>query len=275
MTRRKGLGFLFVSLSVASGWGAGCSSSEPTNDVDAGTDTDTDTDTDSDTDIWESCSAYDPCGDHGTCDDSSGVVQCDCDDGWGGEFCGMCAAGWHDVGGVCVLDESCLPFSCDGHGECDDYSGTVLCDCDTGYTGDYCVDCANNYHYDGPDCIVDETCADDSCSGYGTCDDSSGVVQCDCDDGWAGASCDTCAPGYHAVEVVGADAGVDGGVDGGSGEEICVLDQTCLFSSCDGHGTCDDTSGVVICDCDTGYVGTYCDGCDTGYHWADGICTPD
>jgi hypothetical protein len=31
----------------------------------------------------------------------------------------------------------------------------------------------------------------------------------------------------------------------------------------------------VICDCDTGYAGTYCDGCDAGYHWAGGICTPD
>jgi hypothetical protein len=218
-----------------------------------------------------SCAGNDPCGDHGTCDDSSGVVQCECDDGWGGEFCAECAAGWHDVGGVCVVDETCLPMSCDGHGACDDSTGIVACDCDTGYTGDYCDDCTSNYHFEEGDCVVDAECEAASCSFHGTCDDTTGMIECDCDDSWTGDHCEECAPGFHAVDVEIADAGADAG----AAETTCAPDESCLPTSCAGHGACDDTSGLVVCACDTGYDGAHCDDCAAGYHWSDGSCTAD
>ncbi len=51
--------------------------------------------------------------------------------------------------------------------------------------------------------------------------------------------------------------------------------ETCSGAEfCSGHGLCDDTSGVEVCTCDTGYSGVACQDCDVG--WVDngsGICT--
>ncbi|MCK9459148.1 MAG: hypothetical protein M0R80_05875 [Proteobacteria bacterium] len=256
MIRRKGSWILSVSL-LTLGWVAGCSHTTPEYNPDAGPDTDTS----------ESCAENDPCGEHGTCDDTSGVVQCDCEAGWSGEFCDECAPGWHAEGAECVLDESCLPSSCSGHGTCEDASGVVLCDCEAGYVGTYCEGCDDGYHFNGEgNCVADDSCLADSCSYHGTCDDATGLVVCDCDEGWDGDFCNSCAPGFHAEEVEGADAGSD---------ETCVLDQTCLPTSCDGHGTCEDSTGVVVCDCGTGYTGQFCADCDTGYHEDGGGCVLD
>jgi hypothetical protein len=59
--------------------------------------------------------------------------------------------------------------------------------------------------------------------------------------------------------------------------EIFVRElTTCNANSCDGRGTCDDSPGVVQCDCDDGYSGTHCKRCADGYqdNDADGTCKP-
>ena len=212
----------------------------------------------------ESCITDDPCV-NGTCDDVGGVISCECDDGYAGDDCDVCAAGWHDDGGgTCVLDATCMPSSCSGTdaGLCDDSTGVVFCNCNPGYTGAYCDSCDAGYHLDAAGaCVVDESCITDDPCVNGSCDDTGGVISCECDDGYTGDDCDVCAPGWH---------------DDGGG--TCVLDETCLPSSCSGAaaGSCDDATGVVECSCNPGYGGDYCDSCDAGYHLdAAGACVVD
>lgn len=208
----------------------------------------------------EDCATSDPCGDHGTCDDSSGEIECVCDLGYDGLFCGGCYAGYHDDGtGTCVLDESCLPRTCSGHGSCDDSSGEVICTCYTGYTGVNCSFCATGYHMDDRDrCTPDEHCYAGACGDHGTCNDSSGVIECVCDLGYTGPTCEDCYAGYH---------------DDGTG--TCVLDESCLANTCSGHGLCDDSGGEVICFCDPGYDGSYCESCAADYHREGDDCVED
>ena len=51
---------------------------------------------------------------------------------------------------------------------------------------------------------------------------------------------------------------------------------TCTAGSCGGHGSCDDDSGIVQCECDAAYTGVHCSACASGYqdHDGDGTCEP-
>src|SRR5688572_6225835 len=63
----------------------------------------------------------------------------------------------------------------------------------------------------------------------------------------------SCDPGFH--DEAGA----------------CVMDTTCSENTCNGHGTCDDTSGIV-CTCENGYLGTFCTDCAQGFRLEAGAC---
>jgi len=202
------------------------------------------------------------CSGHGTCDDTTGVLVCTCDAGYAGDSCEVCAAGYHDDGaGACVADgQTCQADSCSLHGLCDDSTGSIVCSCDAGYTGDACEACAAGYHDDGAGaCVADTTCGANTCSGHGTCDDTTGALVCTCDAGYTGDFCEGCAAGYH---------------DDGAG--ACVADTTCGLNTCSGHGTCDDTTGALVCTCDEGYAGDFCEACAADYqdHDGDGTCAP-
>jgi hypothetical protein len=57
---------------------------------------------------------------------------------------------------------------------------------------------------------------------------------------------------------------------GGPARDVCEGDATC-----NGRGTCDDSSGAVVCTCDQGWGGSRCDQCDAGYQdYGDGECRP-
>ena len=201
------------------------------------------------------------CGDHGTCVDTSGLPVCTCAAGYTGLTCGACYPGCHDDGnGDCVLDQQCLANSCSGAGTCDVLLGVVVCTCDTGYTATACESCAGGYHRNIENaCVVDLSCTDGYCGDHGTCEDMSGLPVCGCEIGYGGQLCELCLPGYH---------------DDGSG--ACVLDLQCLANSCSGAGTCSATSGVVVCACNTGYMGAACESCAGGYHRnAENACVAD
>jgi hypothetical protein len=210
----------------------------------------------------ETCAVSNPCGDHGTCDDRSGVTTCTCELGYAEPYCQTCVPGYHDDGtGACAVDQSCLANTCAGHGTCDDGTGAPVCTCDAGYAGDACATCATGFHRNAEDqCVADASCAtDDPCGDHGTCDDAGGVIVCVCEAGWTGEFCNQCYPGYH---------------DDGTG--ACVRDETCLANTCSGHGACDESTGVVLCDCDAGYVGDACESCDAGFHRdGQGTCAAD
>ncbi len=200
----------------------------------------------------EYCIKTDPCGENGTCEDSTGVIECLCNEGYSGEYCGECSAGYHDDGaGNCVIDEQCMANTCSGQGTCDDSTGVVSCSCDVGYNGDHCENCLDGYHRDTESrCVIDEDCeTEDPCNERGTCAVEAGLIKCVCELGYDGFTCAQCAAGYH---------------DDGFG--MCVLDHTCLPSSCSAHGTCEDTEGAVTCACETGYDGAFCESCASGFH---------
>jgi EGF domain-containing protein len=190
--------------------------------------------------LAENCPGADICGDHGTCDDSSGVVVCVCETGYSGVQCVDCAEGYHLFEGACVEDETCPATDpCGPHSSCDDTSGIVICVCD------------NGYHSDGQgNCLENQVCPDpDPCGEHGTCDNSSGSIECICDTGYRGVWCNACAAGYHP---------------GPLGD--CLEDEFCPDPDpCGQHGSCDDTGGEVVCICETGYDGEFCADCAFGY----------
>jgi hypothetical protein len=74
-----------------------------------------------------------------------------------------------------------------------------------------------------------------------TCTPSGSTFTCSCD------------PGFHD--------------EGGA----CVMDTTCTDTTCNGHGTCDDSAGIA-CTCEAGYLGTFCTDCDMGFRLEGGAC---
>jgi hypothetical protein len=68
---------------------------------------------------WGECADLDPCGDHGTCDDSGGEIACQCDPGYQGPACSACATEHHSAGdGSCVADETCAGVDCGATARC-------------------------------------------------------------------------------------------------------------------------------------------------------------
>ncbi len=203
----------------------------------------------------------DSCSGHGVCDDSSGAPVCTCDAGYAGDACATCADGYHLEADACVADAVCTADSCGGHGTCDDSSGQVVCTCDVGYEGQACDACAAGYHDDGQGgCVADETCQANTCSGHGACDDSGGAPVCTCDAGYAGLNCSQCAEGYQDNDA----------------DDTCLEGCDLAALDCSGHGQCSDLSGIAVCECDEGYTGLDCAGCEAGYqdNDADGTCEP-
>jgi hypothetical protein len=202
---------------------------------------------------------YDTCSGHGDCDDSGTTAVCDCYTGWDGLYCDRCALGYHLDGDNCVLDELCQADSCGPHGTCDDSSGEIVCECEAGYAGETCEECAAGYHEQGDQCLADTECLPNTCDQHGTCDDSSGQIICTCDTGYTGPHCDLCASGYHPDNLGN-----------------CVVNESCRPETCNHHGDCDDSDGEILCTCDEGYTGDYCSWCADGYHDdGTGQCLPD
>ena len=211
------------------------------------------------------------CSGHGTCDDSSGSPVCDCDEEYAGDHCEACNTGYHAVGDDCVEDEVCQPDSCSGHGTCSTPSGVIECACDAGYAGDICNECAPGYHLEGQNCVEDEVCQPDSCSGHGTCSTPSGVIECACDAGYAGDICNECAAGYHleGQECVADDCEIDDNCSNDlfcDGAETCGPEHTCQVGTdpCPGEMCREDDDQCVECladgNCDNG---DFCDGAET------------
>ncbi len=192
----------------------------------------------------------DSCAGHGLCDDSTGAIECTCFVGYTGDTCSECKDGFHLIDEQCEADKMCLENSCSFHGSCEDQTGEIVCQCDTGYAGDICESCDDGYQDKNGDSTCRKDCASSglNCSPNGYCSDESGEALCLCDEGYSGSLCNDCAAGYHAEA------------------QACVLDTTCTESSCAFRGSCEDNSGVVVCTCDEGYAGSYCDECAPGYH---------
>jgi len=113
------------------------------------------------------------------------------DDGCGG-VCGQCTdTQTCNASGVC----ECTPIDCAGRecgaNGCNGFCGTdAQGKCPTGKTCSTLGKCVS-------------TCQPNSCSGHGTCADSTGAVVCTCAEGYTGAACSECAAGYQDNDTEG------------------------------------------------------------------------
>ena len=55
---------------------------------------------------------------------------------------------------------------------------------------------------------------------------------------------------------------------------LCLSDDTCTDTTCNGHGACTQASAMPTCACDYQYNGANCTECAAGYHDdGNGTCT--
>ncbi len=190
-----------------------------------------------------------------------------------------CMQGQQDNDGDGACAAACSESVECGAGSCNDTTGSTLCVCDVGYTGDACDACATGHEGDGcgtcsdgyvastlreGSCIADP-CAGVECGIHGTCEVSDDAALCACDVGWAGDSCNTCDTGYEGAACDQCAADYQAGPSGG-----CIADA-CVSTDC-GNGTCSFDGVEASCKCDKGFAGDACDVCALGYLMKKGAC---
>ena len=195
-----------------------------------------------DSGVAEVC-LLDSCAPYATCSIVDGKAECSCRFGYLAPSCTQCAPGYYLDAGECVPSENCEPDSCPDNASCITTGADVTCQCFAEYTGPACQECASGHHLIGSTCVADETCGPSACPEHATCSVEAGEIVCACNSGYAGASCETCATGYH--------------VDAGS----CVPDQSCANATCSAHASCVVVGGVTRCDCEPGWDSERCDRC--------------
>eukprot|EP00164_Ancoracysta_twista_P004127 GFYU01005543.1.p1 GENE.GFYU01005543.1~~GFYU01005543.1.p1 ORF type:complete len:1141 (-),score=237.75 GFYU01005543.1:208-3489(-) len=124
------------------------------------------------------------------------------------------------------------------HGTCDVNMG--WCQCDEGWTGDFCDQCGIGRG--GADCHEIKRCPS-NCFGNGACDDRSG--KCTCNEGYIFAACSACN------ETAGYQWYPD-----------CHKPIECE-DNCNGFGDCDHQFGR--CKCTKNTMGASCQHCEDGY----------
>uniref|UniRef100_A0A2K5ZG23 Stabilin-2 n=2 Tax=Mandrillus leucophaeus TaxID=9568 RepID=A0A2K5ZG23_MANLE len=147
---------------------------------------------------------------------------------------------------------------CNNRGVClDQYSGTGMCKCNTGFNGTACEMCWPGRF--GPNCLP---CG---CSDHGQCDDGiTGSGQCLCETGWTGPSCDTqavlpavctppCSPHATCKENNTCECNLDYEGDG----ITCTVVDFCKQDNggCAKVARCSQKGTKVSCSCQKGYKG--------------------
>ncbi|MBW2522732.1 MAG: hypothetical protein JRI23_01090 [Deltaproteobacteria bacterium] len=207
------------------------------------------------------------CAEHSYCDRDVTPPVCRCSEGYTGDQCDYCAAGYLPTpDGRCeqiIIDCEVDPLICGDHGSCVDLPGeSDGCECENGYDGVLCERCAEGYQNNAGDGICREGCelAGLQCDPPEVCRDDSGEPICDCPEGMIGDECDLCATGYH--DPLGT----------GTCTPTCEL----AALSCEDGLVCDDSQGEPACSCPPGYTGTDCSECASGYqdNALDGSCRP-
>ena len=138
-----------------------------------------------------------------------------------------------------------------GNGACPDNGASILCACNTGYTGSTC------------NTIVDN-CASSPCQNGASCLNMIGSYQCLCATGYTGAQCQTiidncaslpCANGGTCANKVGAFTCTC--ATGYTGAQCQSVVNYCTGNLCQ-SGTCINGTGSYTCSCNPGSTGTYC-----------------
>ncbi|MBN2693455.1 hypothetical protein JXR93_02230 [bacterium] len=242
------------------------------------------------------CNGID-CSNHGYCIEYSGSPKCICDSGyiesglecvestnpcdycdyW--EVCienecflgeNRCNIGSDCQNGMlcnsehyCVYPDLCENFSCEGNSHCETIDNEPSCVCDSGYVGENCSQCDENYYMNTTGvcceniCTLNEIKCDDSDLGVGRrCAEQNGCIK------WTRASDCNYDSTNKICEIVNDDF-------------ACVCDSdyittsdnactpSCSIEECSEHGVCDDSSGYALCSCvDNGLTHYYGEQCE-------------
>lgn len=173
------------------------------------------------------------CNYHGTCSETTGFAKCTCSIEYTGSNCERCSAKYqdNDNDGICKLNCANSNLICGTNGVCHDISGTAVCQCSTGYTGNDCLLCSENYQDNNNDGICLPKCLSTSCNFKGICSDFSGELICNCDVGYTGNNCQLCELGYHLENSICV--------------KNCINDSECNDSNiCNGLEKCNLNTGI-------------------------------
>ncbi|KAM6989831.1 laminin subunit gamma-2 [Tautogolabrus adspersus] len=175
------------------------------------------------------------------------VQTCSCPEGYEGDFCERCSAGFRRSAPSDGAFSACKPCSCRG-GSCDPLTG----DC---YSADETpADSCSNGFYRDP--WSPRSCLKCPCPDGVSCSLTAGSLQprCDgCPTGTTGFRCDVCKEGFY------------GNPAGGAG-----VQRPCRPCQCNGHidisveGSCDRSSGDCL-KCVNNTRGRSCEECERGY----------
>jgi len=179
-------------------------------------------------------------------------------------------------------------ISCGTHGSCNTKTGA--CECEMGFSGTDCNECAAGFYPQGNACVADQCkinsdCEDGvACNGHETCEGgfcrAAAPVMCgngSCMEPYGECACEA---GYHfagtgcLLDECTTDAQCSNGLVC-DGDERCIA-NTCQVGapvSCGSHGTCQEPGAT--CTCDDGYhlSGTQClkDTCTSNEECDDGL----
>ncbi|MBW1810142.1 MAG: hypothetical protein JRJ87_18235 [Deltaproteobacteria bacterium] len=225
---------------------------------------------------------------HGTCQADQTTASCNCDPGYTGEYCDLCAEGYHAEELACIPDSPCDDKLCI-HGVCRLVSNVAVCDCRLGYAGESCDECAAGYHSEGLECLRNSACDPDPCV-HGICTDLNGQAVCSCKPGYVGQRCNQCDQGYLPAGLYCLPEFFDPCDPNPCltiNRSICVIDgQTyacqcdpgfheelseCLADSACSPNPCQQANRTV---CRLAGDGHVCN-CDAGYHLEDSLCVED
>ena len=210
-------------------------------------------------------------------------VQCaalfrTCENQEGQAVCGDCLNGYENIDGECVQQsvDLCQDDTCNGHGQCSDDTGAIVCTCNVGYAGERCESCdtENGWYLseDETSCITDACAEACDAEAHRVCETSSG--ECICDNGYCDIFGECVADGTtnlnHVCEICDSTAEKNGWSLKPSGE-LCREAQ----GECDPAESCDGESKDCPADA---YVdnGTDCDdgnACTVGDSCVNGACT--
>jgi EGF-like domain/EGF domain/Fibrinogen beta and gamma chains, C-terminal globular domain len=173
---------------------------------------------------------------------------------------------------------NCASSACSSNATCSEASGSPVCTCKSGFSGD------------GKTCIVVDKCVGNPCQNGGTCSNGGGAASgytCTCAAGYSGATCatnidecasnpcqngGTCADGIAAFKCTCA--------SGYTGPTCATNIDECAVNPCQNGGTCVDGINAYTCTCAAGYSGPTCatnvdecavNPCQNGGSCADGI----
>ncbi|KAK2819369.1 hypothetical protein Q5P01_024930 [Channa striata] len=122
------------------------------------------------------------------------------------------------------------------------------CSCPTGFTGQYCEQCAPGFTRESSGSGPLSTCVPCNCHQHGTCHPETGL--CECSDFTAGVTCERCLDGYYGNALMGTPG-------------------DCQPCPCPDRSSCAQiaATGQVVCtNCPTGQTGMRCQMCEDGYY---------